>query len=82
MKRGSEIRFIEDAGKPLTEGFPWEDPMVRADVQKLVSLRLPEPEYLKLKWICEQERRSMQKLIQEVVSSWIDGKVHQLASRS
>ena len=82
MKRGNEIKFINDAGKPPTEGFPWEDPMVREDVLRMVSIRLPEPEYLKLKWLCEQERYSMQQYLLNAVISHIDNNIAQLASRS
>jgi hypothetical protein len=57
--------------KPL----PWEDPRVRDDVMKLVSLRLSEPYILKLQWLSEQTGKTQQKLLKDLILPWIDEEV-------
>lgn len=41
------------------EMMPWEDESLRDDVVKLYNLRLPEPVYVKLKWLAENSPDSM-----------------------
>lgn len=47
--------------------LPWEAPHVREDVVKGYALRLPEPLYLKLKWVAEQTGQSINALCREAV---------------
>jgi len=42
-----------------SEMMPWEDESLRDDVVKLYNLRLPEPVYVKLKWLAENSPDSM-----------------------
>jgi len=79
MKKASAISFVEKAGKGAGR-YPWNDEHVRQDVQKLVSLRLTEPEYLKIKFICEQDNISQQKVIHNLVKAYIDTRVTELVS--
>ena len=48
---------------------PWQDDRVRADVVKGYALRLPEPLYLKLKWVAEQTGRSMNAVCRDAVET-------------
>lgn len=54
------------------DGLPWEGPLVREDVVKGYALRLPEPLYLKLKWVAEQTGRSVNTVIREAVTREVD----------
>jgi hypothetical protein len=42
--------------------YPWELPLVRDDVLKLFNVRLPESDWLKLKFIAEKKGKSMQQI--------------------
>jgi hypothetical protein len=64
--------FVAEASDAPKNDFPWLDPMVRADVIKLVSLRLSEPEYLKLKYLAEKLRMSQQEIVHGAVTRWIE----------
>lgn len=71
--------FISNAGQ--TNGdMPWDDPKVREDVMKLVSLRLSEPYIMKLQWISEKTGIPQQRLLRDVLLPWIDGKVDELTT--
>ena len=48
---------------------PWSADFVREDVTKGYALRLPEPLYLKLKWVADQTGRSMNTVIREAVEA-------------
>lgn len=61
--------------------LPWEKETVRADVIKQFALRLPEPYFLKLKYIAEQTPDSMQKFCQDALRSAINEKLRELAAR-
>jgi len=58
--------------------YPWEEPQVRDDVKKNYPLRLPEPLYLKLKYVSEETGRSMNDLCNEAVGNLIGKKVSEL----
>ena len=51
---------------------PWEAPYVREDVTKGYALRLPEPLYLKLKWMADQTGRSINTVIREAVEADVE----------
>lgn len=57
---------------------PWEKPRVREDLKKNYPLRLPEPLYLKLKYVSEETGRSMNDLCNEAVGNLIGEKISEL----
>lgn len=63
-----------------TEPYPWKDPKVREDVQKVYNLRLPEPYILKLKYIAEHTPDSMQKFCLDALLPAIDAKIERLTT--
>jgi hypothetical protein len=77
-KKQSADNFIsgaENSGSAKTvqtEIFPWEEPGVREDVLKTFVLRLPEPEWLKLKYIAANTPDSMQAFCLKHVLKAID----------
>jgi hypothetical protein len=71
--------FIQAANQRADTTFPWDDPMVRDDVMKLISLRLSEPYMLKLQWISEQTGKAQQKMLKDLVVPWIDEQVKKLS---
>ena len=58
--------------------YPWQEMNVRDDVLKVYNLRLPEPYFLKLKYIAEHTPDSMQKFCLDVLIRAIDEKVEQI----
>jgi hypothetical protein len=73
--------FISAANQ--TNGdYPWNDPKVREDIYKLVSLRLPEPYVLKLIWISEQTKVPQQKFLREWLLPLIDQKIDELTEEA
>lgn len=64
--------------KPSAADFPWHAPYVRDDVMKGYALRLPEPLYLKLKWVAEQTGRSINTVCREAIEADVEA---QLARR-
>lgn len=63
------------------EIYPWEAPEVREDVTKVYNLRLPEPYFLKLKYIAEHTPESMQTFCHKVLFPEIDKKIEELIKR-
>jgi len=51
---------------------PWEDERVRDDVVKGYALRLPEPLYLKLKWVAAERGQSMNELCRDAVEEVVE----------
>jgi hypothetical protein len=82
--QGAEQDPVEDdsseSGKngPVEDLYPWEKPQVREDLKKNYPLRLPEPLYLKLKYVSEETGRSMNDLCNEAVRNLIGEKVSEL----
>ena len=72
---GSSRTGEEGAAEDL---YPWEEPQVRKDLKKNYPLRLPEPLYLKLKYVSEETGRSMNDLCNEAVGNLIAEKVSEL----
>jgi hypothetical protein len=55
--------------------YPWQAPAVRADMTKVYNLRLPEPAFLKLKYIAEHTPDSMQRFCLDLLLPAIDAKI-------
>ena len=51
---------------------PWEAAHVRDDVVKGYALRLPEPLYLRLKWVAERTGRSMNGVCRDAIEAEIE----------
>jgi hypothetical protein len=75
--------FISEAGERKREQnstkqqktencYPWNDPMVRADIQKVFTVKLPEEYILKIKFLSEKTNKSQQKIIREIICQEID----------
>lgn len=62
----------KNSEKVSAEVFPWENPSIREDVKKQFILRLPEPHFLKLKFISEKTGKSMHKILIESLIPTID----------
>lgn len=59
-------------GTDSASGFPWEAEHVREDVTKGYALRLPEPLYLRLKWVAEQTGRSINAVCREAIEAEVE----------
>lgn len=71
-------KFAAGAGRPRTETdtvYPWEEPQVRDDVMKNLPIRLPEPLYLKLKFIADNSPYSMNSFIIERIVPEIEKEI-------
>lgn len=58
--------------------MPWEESHVREDVRQNYPLRLPEPLYLKLKYVSRQTGMSMNELCNRAVEEIVDRKLSEL----
>ncbi|HIP83854.1 MAG TPA: hypothetical protein EYH36_02375 [Desulfocapsa sulfexigens] len=58
--------------------YPWEEPHIREDVKKNLPLRIPEPLYMKLKYIADHTPYSMNSFILERLTSEIEEEVASL----
>jgi len=82
--QGAEQNPREDGSSKTDEDgskdklYPWEESQVREDLKKNYPLRLPEPLYLKLKYVSEETGRSMNDLCNEAVRDLIAEKVLEL----
>ena len=65
-----------------TQDLPWNAPHIRADVKKLFSLRLSEPDMLKLQFINQQTGISMHQFVLSAVIPAIENEVNRLISRN
>ena len=59
--------------------LPWNAPKVRDDMLKVYNLRLPEPYFLKLKFIAERTPGSMHKFCLDALLPAIDAEIERLA---
>ena len=57
---------------PPSDERPWQDDRVRDDVVKGYALRLPEPLYLKLKWVAEQTGRSINTVCRDAIETEVE----------
>ena len=64
--------------KAKDEIYPWEAPYVRSDVKKLFSLRLSEPEMLKLQYINKKTGKSMHQFCLDAVLPAIEKAIEDL----
>lgn len=65
--------------KEMSKGnFPWENPSIREDVKKQFILRLPEPYFLKLKFISEKTGKSMHKILVESLIPIIEDELNNI----
>jgi len=60
------------------ELYPWEEPRVREDVKKNLPIRLPEPLYMKLKYIADHTPYSMNSFILEKLTEEIEEELNLL----
>ena len=68
-----------DYNKPkIEEIYPWQDSLVRSDVQKVFTVKLPEEYILKIKFISDTTNKSQQKIVREIVCHEIDSIISQL----
>ncbi|BHH84198.1 hypothetical protein [Desulforhopalus sp. 52FAK] len=80
-KTPSLDQFAAAAGtgkKDANELFPWEEPRVREDVKKNLPIRLPEPLYMKLKYIADHTPYSMNSFILEKLTEEIEEEINAL----
>jgi len=68
----------EDPDTIKDEVYPWEAPYVRDDVKKLFSLRLSEPDMLKLQFINKKTGKSMHQFCMEAVLPAIEKEIERL----
>ncbi len=52
--------------------YPWQEPHIREDVNQAFSIRLPEPLYLKLKYISDQTGRSMNHMLKTLAEEMVE----------
>ena len=60
------------------EPYPWEAAHIREDVKKNLPLRIPEPLYMKLKFIAERTPYSMNSFILERLTKEIEEEIARL----
>lgn len=80
-KTPSLDQFAAAAGKRKRtedELYPWEEPHVRDDVKKNLPIRLPEPLYMKLKYIADHTPYSMNSFILEKLTEEIEEELNSL----
>jgi hypothetical protein len=73
--------FAAGAGKSTaaTENvYPWQEPHIREDVKKNLPIRLPEPLYMKLKYIADNTPYSMNAFILERLTVEIEEEIAKL----
>ena len=68
----------ESPSEEHSAAYPWQEEYVREDVIKGYSLRLPEPLYLKLKYVSQQTGHSMNALCKEAVRSVVEDYLREL----
>ena len=84
LKKDADLdKFAAGVGKYSSkrkEPYPWEEPHNREDVKKNLPLRIPEPLYMKLKFIAERTPYSMNSFILEKLTEEIEEEVARLIS--
>lgn len=63
---------------PEIEIFPWEENRVRLDIKRGFSLRLSEPDILKLQFIQKKTHKSMNKFCLEHLIPAIEAEINRL----
>ncbi len=75
--------FIAEAGEKRREQgarqpqkaeriYPWNNSMIRSDIQKVFTAKLPEEYILKIKFISDQTNKSQQRIVREIICQEID----------
>lgn len=77
----ASLRTSERRGRGGEADRPWEAPYVREDVMKGYALRLPEPAYLKLKYVAEATGQSMNGLCREAIENVVEALLAELDSK-
>lgn len=74
-----EIEFITEGTITQSQIFsthvdqyPWEKEGVRFDVIKIFNVRLTEPDFLKLKYLCEQKSKSINSICVSLIKNFLD----------
>lgn len=62
----------------MTTQYPWEQPHLRDDVTRILSVRLPEKLAIKLQWLSLQTSKSQQRYATEVLIPHIEAEVQKL----
>ena len=76
---GAEKRKISEANKvKIEDDFPWLDPVVRKDLQKVFTAKLSEEYILKIKYISDRTNKSQQKIVREILCEEIDKIIEKL----
>ena len=65
-------------GPKKEESYPWQESHIREDVKKNLPLRIPEPLYMKLKYIADHTPYSMNSFILERLSEEIEEEIARL----
>lgn len=60
------------SGTKNAGGFPWEADWVREDVRRVVSLKIPEPLYLKFEYVTQKYRMSKTEFIRNLMVEEVD----------
>ena len=63
---------------PKFASYPWNDPIIRSDVHKVFTVKLPEELILKIKFISEQTNKSQQKIVREILIEEINKSINHL----
>ena len=77
-------QFAAGAGKSddkEQEVYPWDEPHVREDVKKNLPLRIPEPLYMKLKYIADNTPYSMNSFILERLTEQIENEIARMTGK-
>ena len=61
--------------------LPWQEPYVREDVMKQVLLKMPEPLYLKLKYLTSYTPYNMTSFILEKIGPEIEKEIMRLTAK-
>jgi len=77
-------QFAAGAGKYSSTGeevYPWKEPHIREDVKKNLPLRIPEPLYMKLKYIADHTPYSMNSFILERLTEQIEQEIARMTGK-
>jgi hypothetical protein len=69
--KNREMDFINE-GISLPDKEPWEKDGVRSDVIKTFNIRLNEPTFLKLKYLSEQTKRSINSICVSLIHKFLE----------
>lgn len=79
-QHGSLTTKIEPSEVTDQLQYPWNAPLVRDDVLKLFNIRLPEKDWLKLKYISECKNKSMQQFCLDFLIPAINKEIKKLTA--